>query len=34
VTVLGADVKGSIAVAEKVNQMNAELNELGEHVQR
>ena len=31
VTVLGADVKGSIAVAEKVKQMNAELNELGEH---
>lgn len=30
VTCLGADVKGSIAVAEKVKQMNAELNELGE----
>lgn len=30
VTCLGADVKGSIAVAEKVNQLNAELNELGE----
>jgi HK97 family phage major capsid protein len=30
VTVLGADVKGSIAVAEKVKQMNDELNELGE----
>lgn len=28
---LGGEVKGSIAVAEKVNQMNAELNELGEH---
>lgn len=32
VTCLGGEVKGSIAVAEKVNQMNAELNELGEHV--
>jgi HK97 family phage major capsid protein len=31
VTVLGADVKGSIAVAEKVKQMNDELNALGEH---
>lgn len=31
VTCLGADVKGSIAVAEKVKAMNAELNELGEH---
>ncbi len=31
VVCLGADVKGSIAVAEKVKQMNAELNELGEH---
>ncbi|MFX9135224.1 hypothetical protein ABTN61_19520, partial [Acinetobacter baumannii] len=34
VTVLGADVKGSIAVAEKVKQMNDELNELGEHADR
>lgn len=34
VTCLGGDVKGSIAVAEKVNQMNAELNELGEHADR
>lgn len=31
VTCLGAEVKGSIAVAEKVKAMNAELNELGEH---
>lgn len=30
VTCLGADVKGSVAVAEKVRQANAELNELGE----
>lgn len=30
VTCLGADVKGSIAVAEKVKAMNDELNELGE----
>ena len=29
VTCLGADVKGSIAVAEKVKAMNEELNELG-----
>jgi len=34
VTVLGADVKGSVAVAEKVKQMNDELNELGEHADR
>ena len=34
VTVLGADVKGSIAVAEKVKQMNAELTELGEHADK
>lgn len=34
VSCLGADVKGSIAVAEKVKQMNAELNELGEHADR
>lgn len=34
VTCLGADVKGSIAVAEKVKQMNDELNELGEHADR
>lgn len=34
VTVLGAGIKGSIAVAERVNQMNAELNELGEHADR
>lgn len=33
VTVLGADVKGSIAVAEKVKAMNAELNELAEHAE-
>lgn len=33
VTCLGADVKGSIAVAEKVKQMNAELNELAEHAE-
>ena len=31
VTVLGGDVKGSIAVAEKVKAMNDELNELGAH---
>lgn len=31
VTCLGGNVKGSIAVAEKVKSMNAELNELGEH---
>jgi hypothetical protein len=31
VTCLGGDVKGSIAVAEKVKSMNDELNELGEH---
>lgn len=31
---LGADVKGSSAVAEKVKQMNAELNELGEHADK
>lgn len=34
VTCLGADVKGSIAVAEKVAQMNAELNELAEHAEK
>ncbi|SCW61706.1 phage major capsid protein, HK97 family [Sphingobium faniae] len=34
VTCLGAEVKGSIAVAEKVNQMNAELNELAEHAEK
>ena len=33
VTVLGADVKGSIAVAEKVKQMNAELDELAQHAE-
>lgn len=33
VTCLGADVKGSIAVAEKVKAMNAELNELAEHAE-
>lgn len=33
VTVLGADVKGSIAVAEKVNQMSAELNEICAHAE-
>lgn len=32
VTSLGSDVKGSIAVAEKVAAMTAELNEIGEHV--
>lgn len=31
---LGGDVKGSIAVAEKVKQMNDELNELGEHADK
>ncbi|MDR6708161.1 HK97 family phage major capsid protein [Novosphingobium sp. 1748] len=31
---LGADVKGSSAVAEKVKQMNDELNELGEHADK
>lgn len=31
---LGSDVKGSIAVAEKVKQMNDELNELGEHADK
>lgn len=34
VTCLGADVKGSIAVAEKVKAANDELNELGEHADR
>jgi len=33
VTCLGADVKGSVAVAEKVKAMNAELNELAEHAE-
>lgn len=33
VTCLGGDVKGSIAVAEKVKAMNAELNEIGAHVE-
>ncbi len=32
VSCLGAEVKGSIAVAEKIKQMNAELNELGAHI--
>lgn len=34
VTCLGADVKGSIAVAEKVKQMNDELNALGVHADK
>lgn len=34
VTCLGADVKGSVAVAEKVKAMNAELNELSEHAEK
>lgn len=33
VTCLGADVKGSIAVAEKVKAMNAELDELAQHAE-
>jgi HK97 family phage major capsid protein len=33
VTVLGADVKGSIAVAEKVATLNAEANELAQHAE-
>lgn len=33
VTCLGGDVKGSVAVAEKVGQLNAELNELAEHAE-
>lgn len=33
VTFFGADVKGSIAVAEKVKAMNAELDEVMEHVE-
>lgn len=33
VTVFGGDVKGSIAVAEKFNQLNAEANELGGHIE-
>lgn len=33
VTCLGDDVKGSIAVAEKVSAMNAELNELAQHAE-
>ena len=33
VTALGTDVKGSIAVAEKVKAMNAELDELAEHAE-
>lgn len=31
---LGPELKGSIAIAERVNEMNAELNELGEHVDK
>lgn len=34
VTCLGADVKGSAAVAEKIKAMNAELNELAEHAEK
>lgn len=34
VTCLGADVKGSIAVAEKVKAMNAEINEIAEHAEK
>lgn len=34
VTCLGADVKGSIAVAEKVKALNAEANELAEHAEK
>lgn len=34
VTCLGGEVKGSIAVAEKVKQMNDELNALGEHADK
>lgn len=34
VTCLGADVKGSVAVAEKVKAMNAEINELAEHAEK
>jgi HK97 family phage major capsid protein len=34
VTCLGADVKGSIAVAEKVKAMNAECNELAQHAEK
>lgn len=34
VTCLGADVKGSVAVAEKVAQLNAEANELAEHAEK
>lgn len=33
VTCLGADVKGSIAVAEKVHSMNLEANELAQHAE-
>lgn len=33
VTSLGADVKGSIAVAEKVKQLNAEADELAQHAE-
>lgn len=33
VTCLGADVKGSIAVAERVQQLNLEANELAEHAE-
>lgn len=33
VTILGADVKGSIAVAEKVHAMNLEANELAKHAE-
>lgn len=32
VTFFGTEVKGSIAVAEKFNQLDAEANELGEHI--
>ncbi|MBY0393259.1 MAG: phage major capsid protein [Novosphingobium sp.] len=31
---LGTELKGSIAIAERINEMNAELNELGEHVDK
>ena len=34
VSCLGADVKGSIAVAEKVSSLNAEANELAEHAEK
>lgn len=32
VTAFGPEVKGSVAVAEKFSQLNAEANELGEHI--